>query len=160
MKKIDLGQTITILANVGVIAGIIFLGIEIRDNATQARAAINVSTLQAFSDWQNRIAGNPQLLDVYDSGLTDWQSLSGKEQIQFDFLMRSFLQLSLGAITAQRSDLLPMDADAEDRVVEGGLLRMMEQPGFRQWWSTADLRGIPTPIFDVVDRLLESTDVE
>ena len=28
MKKIDLGHTIGILANVGVIAGIIFLGIE------------------------------------------------------------------------------------------------------------------------------------
>ena len=32
MKKLDLGQTITILANVGVIAGIIFLGLELRQN--------------------------------------------------------------------------------------------------------------------------------
>ncbi len=29
MKKIDLGQTIQILANVGVIAGILFLGIAL-----------------------------------------------------------------------------------------------------------------------------------
>ena len=28
MKKLDLGQTVTILANVGIIAGIVFLGIE------------------------------------------------------------------------------------------------------------------------------------
>ena len=32
MKKIDLGQTISILANVGVIAGIVFLGFELRQN--------------------------------------------------------------------------------------------------------------------------------
>jgi hypothetical protein len=32
MKKIDLGQTITILANVGVIAGIVFLAIELQQN--------------------------------------------------------------------------------------------------------------------------------
>ena len=32
MKKLDLGQTITILANIGVIAGIVFLGLEIRQN--------------------------------------------------------------------------------------------------------------------------------
>ncbi len=42
MKKLDLRQTISILANVGVIAGIIFLGLELRQNneflATQARA--------------------------------------------------------------------------------------------------------------------------
>ena len=32
MKKIDLSQLITILANVGVIAGILFLGLELRQN--------------------------------------------------------------------------------------------------------------------------------
>ena len=38
MKKIDLGQALTILANIGVIAGIIFLGIELRQNRELARA--------------------------------------------------------------------------------------------------------------------------
>ena len=41
MKKPDLGQTVTILANLGVIAGIIFLGFELQQNnellAAQAR---------------------------------------------------------------------------------------------------------------------------
>jgi len=32
LKKIELGQTITILANFGVIAGIVFLGIELQQN--------------------------------------------------------------------------------------------------------------------------------
>ena len=38
MKKIDLGQTIAILANVGVIAGIVFLGFELRQNQLVGRA--------------------------------------------------------------------------------------------------------------------------
>ena len=29
MKKLDLGQTVTVLANVGIIAGIVFLGIAL-----------------------------------------------------------------------------------------------------------------------------------
>jgi len=41
LKKLDLGQTISILANVGVIAGIVFLAVEVQQNnellATQAR---------------------------------------------------------------------------------------------------------------------------
>jgi len=32
LKKIHLGQTIEILANLGVIAGIVFLGVELRQN--------------------------------------------------------------------------------------------------------------------------------
>ncbi len=43
MKKIALGQTITILANLGVIAGIVFLGYELQQNnellTAQARVA-------------------------------------------------------------------------------------------------------------------------
>jgi hypothetical protein len=42
MKKIDVAQTLSILANLGVIAGIIFLGFELRQNntlmASQSRA--------------------------------------------------------------------------------------------------------------------------
>jgi hypothetical protein len=42
VKKLDLGQTISILANIGVIAGIVFLAIELRQNnellAAQARS--------------------------------------------------------------------------------------------------------------------------
>ena len=41
MKKIDLGQTITILANVGVIAGIVFLVIEMRLNTAMLEAVMN-----------------------------------------------------------------------------------------------------------------------
>ena len=37
MKKIDLGQTVQILANIGVIAGIAFVAFEIRQNTTASR---------------------------------------------------------------------------------------------------------------------------
>ena len=37
MKKMDLGQTLQILANFGVIAGIVFLAIEIRQNTDSQR---------------------------------------------------------------------------------------------------------------------------
>ena len=43
MKKIDLGQTVSMFANIGVIAGIIFLAVELRQNnellEAEARAA-------------------------------------------------------------------------------------------------------------------------
>jgi hypothetical protein len=39
VKKIDPGQMITILANIGVIAGIVFLGFELRQNTLAQRSA-------------------------------------------------------------------------------------------------------------------------
>ena len=46
MKKFDLGQMISILANIGVIAGIVFLAYELRQNtlATEIASAQNVIT--------------------------------------------------------------------------------------------------------------------
>ncbi len=51
MNKIDLGQTIQILANIGVIAGIGFLGLELRQNSEQLE-------LQSYQSW---VAANLQL---------------------------------------------------------------------------------------------------
>ncbi len=63
MKKIELGQTITILANIGVIAGIVFLAFELRQNnqlmEAESRAASN-----------NRLTEMPGIVST-DVGLAD-----------------------------------------------------------------------------------------
>ena len=48
MKKIDLGQTIAIIANVGVIASLIFVGIQVQQGATATRSA---TVLQLKDSW-------------------------------------------------------------------------------------------------------------
>ena len=48
MKKIDLGQTITILANVGVIASLIFVGVQVSQEAAATRSA---TVLQLKDSW-------------------------------------------------------------------------------------------------------------
>ena len=79
MKKIDLGQAITILANVGVIAGILFLGIELRQNnelmEAEARRARALSAEEAY----RMIAENEALAEMFvkeerGEALTDVES--------------------------------------------------------------------------------------
>ena len=50
MKKIDLGQTITILANVGVIAGIFFLAFELQQNTATIEAAEERAFLESWRE--------------------------------------------------------------------------------------------------------------
>ena len=49
LKKIDLGQTITILANLGVIAGIVFLAFELRQNNSLLETQIRSNFMGARS---------------------------------------------------------------------------------------------------------------
>jgi len=55
MKKIDLGQTVSILANVGVIAGIVILAIEIRQNTDSLDESRNLAIAEAQQARQSQL---------------------------------------------------------------------------------------------------------
>ena len=65
MKKLDLGQIVTLLANLGVIAGIVFLAIELQQNndllSSQARAYRH--ELRS-TDANRAIYNNPELAET------------------------------------------------------------------------------------------------
>jgi hypothetical protein len=80
MKKIDLVQSVTILANLGVIAGIFFLVFELQQNTQAVRLSSAQSYLTGGNTLDFHIASNPEfagLLIADDNGveLTDAQSL-------------------------------------------------------------------------------------
>jgi hypothetical protein len=50
MKKVDVGQAVSLLANIGVIAGIVFLGLELRQNNLLLNAQTRGDTLRAVID--------------------------------------------------------------------------------------------------------------
>jgi hypothetical protein len=72
MMKIDLGQTIGILANLGVIAGIVFLGIELRQNNDQLQIQARQNVYEMQAEIQRNFFRN-------DGGLADlyWKEVLG-----------------------------------------------------------------------------------
>ena len=104
MTKIDVGQTIQIIANVGVIAGIVFLGVEIQQNnellGAQARAdrrnIAREANLRHLNNADLRRAmlkaqeaeelskDEMFLLDLeHSAALTDWQYIYQEYQLGF-----------------------------------------------------------------------------
>ncbi len=64
MKKIDLGQTITILANLGVIAGIVFLGIELQQNNELMAADARFNRLSISTESYTLQATGPEIAAI------------------------------------------------------------------------------------------------
>jgi hypothetical protein len=64
MKKIDLGQTISILANLGVIAGIVFLAFELRQNNAQLEIISRDQTVSRRFEAVDLVLANPYLIDL------------------------------------------------------------------------------------------------
>ncbi len=62
MKKFDLGQSLNILANVGVIAGIIFLAYELNQNNEFLELEAKATRVQIVLDGWEHIASDPALV--------------------------------------------------------------------------------------------------
>ena len=79
MKKIDLGQTITILANVGVITGIAFLGIEINQNTRSLEVGAYQDLIAQITDISKLSIDNPEIWRLANE---EWSTtdLEGDEQ--------------------------------------------------------------------------------
>ena len=107
MKKIDLGQTITILANIGVIAGIGFLALEVHQNnelmSAEARRSRTESSESAF----RAIAENADLAEIFVKA-RQGQELSAVEEQRF----RSFFMGLLINLQSTFRDLRPEELES------------------------------------------------
>ena len=79
MKKVDLGQAIAIVANLGVIAGIIFLAIELRQNNQLLQAEAIAAVLETRIHRQELMLTNPQFVEVVEKN-DRGEPLSSTEQ--------------------------------------------------------------------------------
>jgi hypothetical protein len=95
MKKIDVGRTVNTLANIGVIAGIVFLAIEIRQNQALLdegnridQRALEISSLERFSDFRSQLAEDEQLAEIWLKGVAD-NDLNDVESLRFQQLCQN-----------------------------------------------------------------------
>ncbi len=87
MKKIDVGQTIGILANLGVVAGILFLVVEIQQNTETLQAEMRFNQSERTTDAVEQFVSNPQLVGAYVK-FERGDSLSREEDIVLSFYAR------------------------------------------------------------------------
>lgn len=73
MEKIDLGKSVQVLANVGVIAGIVLLAVELRQNNALLAAQVRYDRLVI------RTTSSTQLLDSVDLASIDFKATAGQE---------------------------------------------------------------------------------
>lgn len=153
MKKIDAGQTLGIFANLAVVAGIVFLGIQISEERDYA--IVENTTLVGFgmADWMSSVAQDREHSDVIFRGSQDFQDLTPQEQFEFDLLMRAWiLKIEMGRY-AQSRNVSPQGSGpgGESTVLTGSMIRFFDLPGTRQWWESADRRGIPKGAVAYID---------
>ena len=83
MNSEKVNSWLSLVANFGVIAGLIFLGYEIRQNTTQLRSEASYSINEALSTLNAGIYSDPVFADIMIRGEADFSSLTPVERQQF-----------------------------------------------------------------------------
>jgi hypothetical protein len=134
MKKIDLGQAISIIANLGVVAGLIFVGLEIQQEREIAQANRLQSNSGAYRNWAEIVADNAEL---WAKGIYG-EPLSLEEAVAFDALARAregsmFVAYQSAVLTGESEALL-------DSLIRETALEFSFYPGLLKFWREHEQR--------------------
>jgi hypothetical protein len=137
VKKLDLGQTISILANLGVIAGIVFLVLEIRQNNENLVAQSRYNHATEIGDLFNSFASNRELSAILVKA-REGEELSPVDALQLEHVYLRIFTLWQWEIV--ESDLRGIPSPTErwvDRVRECPENGVITYPGMRQAWENS-----------------------
>ena len=90
-----LNSWLALIANLGVIGGLIFLGLEIKQNTTQLRAEAGYSINEALSELNSAVYADAQLADILKRGHQSLSSLDSTEISQFFAFQFNRINLAL-----------------------------------------------------------------
>ena len=80
MKKTDINQILGIVANLGVLAGLVFVGIELHQNTLESRAEGARSITESVNAINAGIYSDPGLADIIIRGRQDLSTLDTVER--------------------------------------------------------------------------------
>ena len=142
MKKIDLGQAFSILANIAVLAGIVFLAIEVRQNQASLEEgnrinlqAANKSILDGFSAIRTLRVENEQVAQIWLKGMTG-EDLTPVESLRFDQMCNNEIWAWANAVRAYRAF---GGNPNEQAAIASARNRLAASPRYKECW--ANLKG-------------------
>ena len=150
MKRIDLGQKITILANVGVIAGIIFLGFELAQNQRAILAQTRNEMTRTIIDLAQAHMNQPTAGIILRGNAGE--SLSDEESFQFSLWASSWLRFYENVTYQYRQGLFDEEEWRAQREIMGR--RLNTQSGLRMSFCS-NREVYSRNMVDIVDELLE-----
>jgi hypothetical protein len=132
MTLADMANLSQVIGAIGVVASLIFVGIQIRQNTAATRAASHNAVSDSLNEFNRMMAESADVSQLWLAGMGDRGALTDIERFRFDAAARAYMhvcetmyvQSTLGA--GDKSILL-----AE----EEGIRTLLAGPGFRAWWA-------------------------
>ena len=156
LKLSELASIAEIIGAFAVVISLIYVGIQVNDNAGSVRSAAANDANVATQSWYLQVGTDQQASELFYEALMSEVALSNQEEFQFLMIMH-------GAILAfQNSFLLAEEGTIDFELRESAtaaISGVKQTPGFRRYWRQRK-SYLHSGFADYVDQLLkQKTDV-
>ena len=156
MTLLEWGALGELIGGIAIIVSLIYVGIQVNDNAGAVRSSAANDANVAVQSWYLQIGSDQQTSEIFYEALTSEVALSNQEEFQFLMMMH-------GSVLAfQNSYLLAEEGTIDFELRESATTAMSgikELPGFRRYWRQRK-SYLHSGFADYVDQLLkQKTDV-
>jgi hypothetical protein len=150
MKLDNLNKWLTLTANVGVMAGIIFLAVELNQNAVGQKVSAKQEMTRQFSDYVDMLLHNNELRAINDKGFAG-EEMTPDEAAQW----RLMLQKATWYFASMHYQYVSQSLSEDEWRQSGNLIASYcDADGYKTWWERR--RGnYSTDFVRYVDRLCE-----
>ncbi len=132
MKKLDFGQAATLLANIGVIAGIVFLAIEIQQNTGEIRSQASLGINDALARMNSAIYQDAELADILIRGRASLSNLDPVEYARFQAFYLERVNLAVYVSNLERE----ATTDVHINYIGALTREIASYPGVGEFWSS------------------------
>lgn len=132
MNLTDLANLGQIVAAVGVVISLFYVGYQIRQNTSAVRSAAAQTVHEHFARWYQLVADDAELARITAGGLRDYSSLNEQERTRFIAAFMAFLSYSQNAFLKWREGSLEPQLWLGWEQV---MMNLFGAPGGKSFWE-------------------------
>ena len=159
MSLEDLGNIGEFVGAIAVVASLVYLALQIRQNTSQlnqntdvVRANAELDNARLAAEFNAHLAENSELSELWRLGTSQSENLTESQQIRFGFMMGDLFYRLEGLFRQQQRGFLALDSWAAwDRLMS----TLLRTPRVRSWWH-AQQHPFSGAFMEHVDGLIQA----
>ncbi len=154
MQLSDFGSLSELIRSVAVIATLIYVGLQIRENSSWIKQQALDSVVDRFTTWGARLRDNPEVLDLYLRGAQEFASFDRADRHRFHLTKLEIVAAIETVLEHSKSDMIKVEAD---NAAHRRLAQELAGPGTRVWWEEMGRASFSDDLGALIDQLLASS---
>jgi hypothetical protein len=120
-----------ILAAIAVVATLLYLSRELRQNLRSQSITTLRDTTAQWNHWGEMIATSPDLADIVVKGNSSYETLTESESLRYGAYIQSFFDI----VESHRALVVDPELDTDLAVLTSIVSRRLKILGFMAWWG-------------------------